>query len=206
MANKNINMTPVFEAMSAMQKAIRRNEMTNAYYWALMLEQFNPKMLWNRLQVIVSEDIGRAQPELAATFEVVRKWYFEELAKGKNGAIQLSHIISQMASGPKCRDADNLCVAVLDRQYYEKFDIPIPDEALDMHTLRGKQMGRGIEFWWDEACKLDQEIVDENVRDEAKRVELQYFKKPHVFLRHRLNTGVDDKPISDETGQTKLDS
>ena len=199
-------MTPVYEAMSALQKAIRRNEMSNAYYWALKLEAFNTKMLWNRLQIIVSEDIGRAQPELAATFEVVRKWYFENRDKGKDSTIQLAHIISQMASGPKSRDADNLASAVRDRQYYERMNMPIPDEALDLHTIRGKKMGRGIEFWWKEACKLDQEVCDEEAKAEAKRIELAYYGKPHVFIPTKLNTGVDDKPYADETGQTKIDS
>ena len=203
MANK-IDMTPVYEAMSALQKAIRRNEMANAYYWALKLEAFNTKMLWNRLQIIVSEDIGRAQPELAATFDVLRKWYFTDKDKGGTGRLYLSHIISQMASGPKSRDADDLISAIGERQYYERMNIPIPDEALDMHTLKGKKMGRGSEFWWREARKLDQEVCDEGVKAEAKRIELAYFKKPHVFIPTKLNTGVDDKPYSDENGQTKL--
>jgi replication-associated recombination protein RarA len=201
-----INMSPVYEAMSALQKAIRRNEMSNAYYWALKLEAFNTKMLWNRLQIIVSEDIGRAQPELAATFEVVRKWYFENRDKGKDATIQLAHIISQMASGPKSRDADNLASAVRDRQYYERMNMSIPDEALDLHTIRGKKMGRGIEFWWSDACKLDQEVAEEDVKAEAKRVELKYYGKPHVFIPIRLDTGVPDQPYADEDGQSKLDS
>ena len=201
-----MNMTPVFEAMSAMQKAIRRNQMSNAFYWALKLEAFNPKMLWNRLQIIVSEDIGRAQPELAATFEVLRNWYFGDRAKGNDGAVFLAHTISQMASGPKCRDSDNLCVAVKDRQYWEDMNIPIPDEALDMHTLRGKKMGRGIEFWWDEACKLDQEIANEEVKKEAERIERKYWKQPHTKIPKKLETGGESKPYADESGQTKIDS
>jgi replication-associated recombination protein RarA len=205
MAQK-LDMTPVYEAMSALQKAIRRNEMWNAYYWALKLEAFNPKMLWNRLQVIVSEDIGRAQPELAATFEAVRNWYFTDRDKGKNGAIYLSHIISQMASGPKSRDADNLCVAVLERMNYEDCEIPVPDEALDMHTLRGKKMGRGIQFWWDEACKLDQEVAEESIKAEAKRIELKYWKKPKIRNFRKLPTQGGETPYADESGQTKIDS
>ena len=204
MTNK-VNMTPVYEAMSALQKAIRRNEMSNAYYWALKLEAFNTKMLWNRLQIIVCEDIGRAQPELAATFDVLKKWYFTDKDKGGTGKLYLSHIISQMASGPKCRDADNLIAAIGERQYYERMDIPIPDEALDMHTLRGKKMGRSIGFWWDEACKLDQEIADEEVKKEAERIERKYWKKPHTFIPKKLDTGINE-PYADESGQTKIDS
>lgn len=203
MSNK-INMTPVYETMSALQKAIRRNQMEEAYFHALKLESFNPKMLWNRLQVIVSEDIGRAKPYLAATFEAVRNWYFRDREAGKNGAIYLSHIISEMASGPKCRDADNLCSAVMFKQYYEDYDIPIPDEAFDLHTLRGKQMGRGIEFWWDEACKLDQEIANDAIKKEAERVERLYFKKPKTRIFRKLDVGLN-YTAADAEGQTKLD-
>ena len=102
------DMSKIFEYMSAMQKSIRRNDMESAYFFALKVEEFNPKMLWNRLQIIVSEDIGNANPSLPSTFETLRKWYFDELDKGKSGVLYLAHIISLMTVGGKSRDSDNL--------------------------------------------------------------------------------------------------
>jgi hypothetical protein len=31
----------------------------------------------------------------------------------------------------------------------------MPDEALDQHTNRGKEMGRDAQHWLDEGCRLD---------------------------------------------------
>jgi replication-associated recombination protein RarA len=48
------------EVTSALQKEIRRCKEYEAVYWALELESFNYKALWNRLKVIASEDVGLA--------------------------------------------------------------------------------------------------------------------------------------------------
>ena len=201
MSNK-CDMTPVFEAMSAMQKSIRRNDVEKAYYFALKLEDFNPKMLWNRLQIIVSEDIGRANPSLPATFDVLMRWYFDDLKKGGKGTLYLSHVISLMATGDKCRDADNLIAAVKERECYEDYEIEIPDYALDMHTLRGKKMGRGIDFWWDDACYLENDVSYPKITAEAKRIEKTYWKKPKTRKPKKLV--YNDKKPQEDNDQTKL--
>lgn len=59
-------MTPkgydLHEVISALQKELRRGKEYEAVYWASELESFNPKLLWNRVRVIASEDVGIATP------------------------------------------------------------------------------------------------------------------------------------------------
>lgn len=182
MENYNkFDMTQIFEAMSAMQKAIRRNEMETAYYFALKIEEFNPLMLWNRLQVIVSEDIGNANPSLPSTFDTLRNWYYKEMDAGKSGVLQLAHIISLMATGPKSRDSDNLASYVYNRVYYEGDYMPVPDYAFDKHTLKGKMMGRGREHFWTEAVKLDQDVSNKELFGKCVELVQKYPKEPELF-------------------------
>lgn len=155
---EKFDMNPYFEAMSAMQKSIRRNLPEQAYYFALKMEEFNPKMLMNRLQEIVIEDIGDANPTLPYVFDVLRKWYFEKLDKGKHGHLELVQIILIMASGDKSRDSVNLLKTVDFGIEFEGKHFAIPDYAFDRHTLKGKMKGRGWEHFFREACKLDKDI------------------------------------------------
>ena len=166
-------MTPIYEAMSAMQKSIRRNDLEKAYYFALKVEEFNPKMLWNRLQIIVSEDIGPANPNLPMTFEIIKKWYFDDLNKGSTGQLFLSHMIALMASGPKSRDADNLIYAVKKKMHYEGDYITIPDYAFDEHTLKGKMMGRGTDYFYKESAKL----AEDQSNQEILKILMENLKK-----------------------------
>jgi len=60
-----------YELLSALQKDIRRGNEYEAMFWAVELETFNPRMLWNRLTVIASEDIGPANPVMSLVIETL---------------------------------------------------------------------------------------------------------------------------------------
>jgi hypothetical protein len=56
------------EVVSALQKAIRRGLEDDALYWAVELDESGwGEYCWSRLFVIVSEDVGLAEPHLPAT-------------------------------------------------------------------------------------------------------------------------------------------
>jgi hypothetical protein len=40
--------------------------------------------------------------------------------------------------------------------------LEIPDFAYDKHTQKGRQLGRGVEHWRQEGCKLSNEAVGMN--------------------------------------------
>jgi len=175
---EKFDMNPIFEAMSAMQKSIRRNLPEQAYYFALKMEAFNPKMLMNRLQEIVIEDIGNGNPNLPYIFDTLRKWYYIKLEKGKHGHLELVQIILLMASGNKSRDSVNLLKTVDFGIEFEGKEFPIPDYAFDRHTLQGKKMGRGWEHFFKEACKLDKDISNPEWAKTCERL-VSTYKRPH---------------------------
>jgi replication-associated recombination protein RarA len=175
--SERFDMNPIFEAMSAMQKSIRRNLPEQAYYFALKIEAFNPHMMWNRLQTIVVEDIGNANPNLPYVFDVLKKWYFEKMEKTKMPHLELAQVIILMASGYKSRDSVNLLKTVDFGVEFEGKEYPVPDYALDRHTLEGKKMGRNWEHFFKDACKLDQDISNPEWAKSCERLVSTYEKR-----------------------------
>ena len=147
-----------YDLMSAMQKFIRRSMEKEALWCFYELEASNLyNIASNRLAVIVYEDCGIANLDLCNSIhghiEQMNKWY-----KAGNGAwrLVLGNIILQACRGKKNRIADHFVCAVaamrvngyvVNLDDYESF-------VYDMHTQRGKKLGRGSEHFRDEASKI----------------------------------------------------
>ena len=143
------------EVISAIQKEIRRGNEYHAVYWALELESFNNKTLWNRLKVIATEDVGLANPTIPLLIFVLEKNYFDTYKRKTNlSKLFLIYAILLLSRSPKSRIVDDLLSTISsDIKDYNK-RIEIPDYALDMHTFRGKKMGRGINHFLEEGVKI----------------------------------------------------
>lgn len=152
------------EAVSALQKTIRRGLEEEAMFWAVEIESKFPDYLWRRLQVISIEDIGVADPgvvlyaaEMRRLYQELRKEY--ERKKGKASRsfrMALSNAILAMCRAKKSRIGDEFQIVIYGRRE-AGWKIKIPDYALDVHTARGKKMGRGHEHFWTEGTKLQNE-------------------------------------------------
>ncbi len=163
-----------FEASSAFQKAIRRGDEDAAMHWMIELYEFNrnPKpsrydeYLWKRIRIIVSEDIGLAEPNLPAVIEALYLCYKDQKKKdiangGKHGAqrLQLTHAVLLLVRAKKSRLVDNALGTYWDRWKGNGHEMKIPDYALDKHTQKGKSMGRGYEHFFTEGVKLENEDI-----------------------------------------------
>ena len=152
------------EVISALQKEIRRCKEYEAVYWAIELESFNPKALWNRLRVIASEDIGLADPHASLIVNVLEKQYDAAVADNNDSSrLFLVHAVLYLARSPKSRIVDNLLAVV----YNDEERLEIPDYALDKHTYRGKKMGRGLEHFFAEGAKLAKQAYEDPYEKEA---------------------------------------
>ena len=139
------------EVVSALQKAIRRSQVREAMYWAMELYISGyDAWMWKRLRIILSEDIGPADRHLPATISALEENSKLEKKKG-GGGMEALHAVILMASAPKSRLA---CWAVMVATGDNHPRFEIPDEALDQHTLRGKQMNRRLPHFMEEASKL----------------------------------------------------
>lgn len=155
-----------YDLLSAMQKFIRRSMEREALWCFLELESAGLYYVAaNRLTVCVYEDVGIANTPLldsiAVHVEQMNKWY-----KAKNGAwrLVLSNIILRACRGEKTRISDHF-VCAIGAQRHLGWKVNLEDYGefvFDMHTTKGKQMGRGLDHFFEEGMKIveSQETTD----------------------------------------------
>lgn len=142
-----------FEVSSTLQKAIRRGDAKVAGIAALELFPRYRNYTWKRLLTISVEDTwGIITNEIQALYNA-----FKFVNEGKNkaqGRIFISKAVILLCEAKKSRDADHLQNLVYDdigmededvQRYIEELEnepMEIPDYAYDVHTRKGKMMGK----------------------------------------------------------------
>jgi len=147
---------------SVLQKAVRRGNAEKAMYSAHKLASLNWWSCWKRLSVIADEDVG--QPDAITAVDVLYRKFTALKKEAKEG--ELSWDMKRcavcaakiLAEAPKDRRADEF-LELLDAIEKHRKDEElgkkkqeleaIPDEALDMHTLQGRRIGRGDLYWYE---------------------------------------------------------
>jgi replication-associated recombination protein RarA len=158
------------EVTSALQKSIRRGLEEDALFWATELDLAGyGNYVWKRLRIIASEDVGLADPTVAAT---VRALYENWLEQRKNkddrsGAerLFLVHAVILLARAPKSRIVDHALMVMYEGDRARR---EIPDYALDKHTVRGRQMGRGHDHFFEVGAELANAGLDDPYAEDAR--------------------------------------
>jgi len=183
----------IYELLSALQKDIRRGKEYQAVFWAAELESFNPSMFWNRLRVIASEDIGIANSLAPLIIDVLEKEYNSAKERGNDSyRLFLVHAVLFLARSRKSRIVDDLLNVVYGEIQLEDKKLPIPDYALDMHTHRGRKLGRSYEHFFSEGCKLKNEPFENPYTEKAKAMLIKYgglkspFKKEKKIIQKKV--------------------
>lgn len=164
---------PLDEVISALQKDIRRGNEEKAMFWSLeMIPRFEA-YLWQRLCVIVNEDIGTANPTLLLLVPRQRELFMEFREVGKDGSARLvlANTLLLMCRSPKSREADHFQCVVNQGRLQARMPKPaIPDFALDKHTRRGKNMKRGVDHWLEVGCVLNPPAAPDKYADQAREL------------------------------------
>jgi replication-associated recombination protein RarA len=154
-----INGHTLFECSSAMQKCIRRGMVDEAMYFAVELDLSGyGEYCWRRLKAIASEDIGLANPTLPSVLGALYdSWADFAAREQKTDRLFLGHAVLLLATSPKSRAIDNFQIV-----HYSTHDQvqEVPDFAFDMHTQKGKAMGRGMEHFYTESIRVDHVPTD----------------------------------------------
>lgn len=153
--------------ISALQKSIRRGlaeeAVSFAYEMYITSLQFEEK-LWRRLQAIAVEDIGfgdLSAPVLINSLNQMRQNF--PYTDGDR-PIFFVHAIRYLAAAKKDRTSDNL-KNIVELEFAHGRKPVIPDFALDMHTEKGRSMGRDFKHFLEEGSKLENELqVGENYK------------------------------------------
>jgi replication-associated recombination protein RarA len=153
------------EVISALQKCIRRGDEQQAMYWALEAIPEYEAYVWRRLNVIVQEDIGIANPQLLLLVPSQEQVYFRFRERRADGSARLvlANTILAMCRSTKSRIADHFQCAVHQGMLHNELHYDVPDYALDKHTDRGRSLRRGLSHWREEGCQLvnkDPQIED----------------------------------------------
>jgi replication-associated recombination protein RarA len=137
-----------------LQKSIRRGLVDDSAYWACELMEGYHAYLWRRLKVILSEDIGIAEPHLPATIHSLYQTAEQQRSeKGEYWWLTTLHAVILMARAKKSALVSN-ALAVHTFAPREAVYRDPPDVALDQHTKRGRQMGRGQRDFFEEGGLL----------------------------------------------------
>jgi replication-associated recombination protein RarA len=148
------------EVVSALQKSIRRGLLDEAAYWAVEMDLSGySEYLWRRLRIITSEDIGPANPSLPATIGALYQWWQAAKSKPTGGAeLFIMQAVLLLCRSEKTRVVDHLTAVAYLGHDDELRDVP--EYALDKHTERGREMGRGLDHFFEEAAKVAPEAED----------------------------------------------
>lgn len=160
------------ELLSALQKCIRRGMEYEAVHFAAELEEFSSPPLWSRLKTIASEDVGPANPLMPVLIETLAKRYYElrkDLTDTSHRLFLVNAVVC-LCRSPKSRVSDDLLNLVYAEREFEHKKLPIPDFAIDMHTARGKAMGRGIETFFAEGNKIQNEAFPNPYTEKVKEL------------------------------------
>lgn len=142
-------------SLSALQKFCRRGQEKEAMWIFLELEASGYFVhAINRLEVIIYEDVGLANKELFygghLLIERATKSYKD---KKEMWILIVSSLIQEICESEKSRTAGEFFSSVC-KYRYDVQEIEFPDYVYDKHTKKGKQQGRGLKHFFEEASKL----------------------------------------------------
>ena len=151
---------PVDELRSVLQKSIRRGlveEAALAAYELFSNGAETEEVLWRRLEIIATEDVGLGMPDAPAVIEALYS-QASRMADQGDRWIYCAHAVRLLATAPK----DNMSMelagwtkAVVDRGERK---VIVEDYMVDLHTRRGAEIGRDAAHWWNEGAKLQNRI------------------------------------------------
>ena len=141
----------IYDVTSALIKCVRRGYEERALFWAFEMQETNDWYLWRRLLALSAEDIGLGNPMAVVVVTSCHDAYYKVQDKG-TGQLFLTEAVLYMCRSPKNRLIDYACMTMNEKRKRGK-KIPIPDWAYDNHTLKGKNMGRGLDYFLTESSK-----------------------------------------------------
>jgi replication-associated recombination protein RarA len=150
----------VDELRSVLQKSIRRGlveEAALAAYELFANGHETEEVLWRRLEIIATEDVGLGLPSAPAIIDALYAQAARMLDRDDRW-IYCAHAVRLLATAPKDNMSMELAgwtkavVASGERQPI------IEDYMLDLHTRRGAEKGRDAAHWWNEGAQLRNRI------------------------------------------------
>ncbi|MFL5759397.1 MAG: AAA family ATPase [Thermomicrobiales bacterium] len=158
------------ELISVLQKSIRRGMVENAGLVAYEFFATGPEFedyVWRRLEIISVEDVGFGRIEAPILIHTLDDFRRRAAQGSPDRLIYLIHAVRVLALSPKDRGADEM-QNWLRRAVDSGAARPeVFDDAIDMHTKRGQEMGRDFLHWYTNGARVENELPG---RDQTYRV------------------------------------
>jgi replication-associated recombination protein RarA len=148
------------EVRSVLQKSIRRGwveEAALAAYELFASGKEAEDMLWRRLEIIATEDVGFGLIEAPALIEALHAQRMR-MADPGDGWIYIAHAVRLLATAKKDRTSMELAGWAKEVVTRGERSVDVKDFMVDLHTHRGAAMGRGTAHWWKDGARLENEV------------------------------------------------
>jgi replication-associated recombination protein RarA len=158
-----------------LQKSIRRGMVENAALVAYELFVSGPALeeqLWRRLEIISVEDVGFGRPDAPLLIHALGEFRERAERASPDRLIYLIHAVRLLALSPKDRTSDEMANWVRHTVDRGERRPEILDVMLDMHTRRGREMGRDFRHWFMEGARVENELPDRDLTYRRRLEEL----------------------------------
>jgi replication-associated recombination protein RarA len=142
------------ECTSALQKCIRRGLEEEALFWASELDLAGyGAYVFKRLRIIASEDIGIADPNVCTQIRALWENWTEQRKNKEDRSLAerlfLVHAVLICVRARKSRMVDTSLITMYEGDRPKR---KVPDFAYDLHTMRGRKLGRGVDHFFDDGA------------------------------------------------------
>lgn len=191
-ASTTLNGFATDEIVSSLQKAIRRAMVEEACQFAYELYVSGPVLLekmWRRLLTISVEDIGFGNLNAAVQVNTMNEMRKNFPYDDGDQPMYFIHAIRILCESEKDRSSDYLKNIIIKEAAMGKLP-EIMDVALDKHTKRGQEMGRGSKHFFEEGTKVIPQLkIDNDYRERYGKILETYSPDKNVPNAFVYNTG-----------------
>ena len=155
------------EMVAMLQKAIRRGAEDDALHAAYEMYVTSPQFeekLWRRLLCISVEDVGFGNPYAPNPIYTLFKMRQEFPYNDGDRPMFFVHAIRFLCRQAKERSSDHV-KNLLNDEFSKGAKFEVPDYALDMHTRRGRAMGRDVYHFLTVASRVQPEFEMEGNKE-----------------------------------------
>ncbi|MCI9271704.1 MAG: hypothetical protein HFH11_11285 [Dorea sp.] len=191
-ASKTLNGFAADEIISCLQKSIRRAMVEEACQYAYELYVSGPVFLekmWRRLLTISVEDVGFGNLDAAVQVNTMNEMRKNFPYDDGDQPMYFIHAIRILCESEKDRSSDYLKNIIIKEAAMGK--VPeILDVALDKHTKRGQEMGRGSKHFFEEGTKVIPQLkIDNDYRERYGKILETYSPDKNVPNAFKYNSG-----------------
>jgi replication-associated recombination protein RarA len=148
------------ELRSVLQKSIRRGlleEAVLAAYEFFASGSEAEEVLWRRLEIIATEDVGFGLIDAPAILHALNEQRLRMVDRGDRWMYSV-HAVRLLATAKKDNTTMELaCWAQFAVARGER-KVEVQDYQIDMHTRQGVAKGRDVVHWWTHGAKLENKL------------------------------------------------